>query len=168
MYGPYPNYSGGSGLSYTIAATGGAYPVNGTLNSDLSTSGTYNPPTNLDGSTLAFSFAPGIRAFGGYFYREDFNSLTIGGSFTIALVDGAGTYSTVEDSPNNTTFYGFISDSDFLSASINASTNYAAAGTVIVGSAAQVPAPLPLMGAATAFGLSRRLRSRIAAARPHD
>lgn len=166
MYGPYPRYSGGSGLTYTIAATGGAYPVNGTINSDLSTSGTYNPPTNLSGSTLDFNFGPGIRAFGGYLYREDFNNSSVAGAFTVSLVNGAGVFNTTETSLNRTTFYGFISDSDLLSASINASRDYAAAGSVTVGTATSVPGPLPLMGVATALGFCRRLRSRIANASP--
>jgi hypothetical protein len=56
MYDKYPNYSGGSGFSYTVGATGGRYKAGA---NDLST---YNSP-----STLTFSFGSGIKAFGGYF-----------------------------------------------------------------------------------------------------
>jgi hypothetical protein len=45
---------------------------------------------------------------------------------------------------------------------------FATVDDLVLGQAApaSVPGPLPLIGAATAFGFSRRLRSRIAAARP--
>ena len=74
-----------------------------------------------------------------------------------------------------TNFFGWLDDSGtpFTSLVIvpDAGGSPAAFATVddlVLGQAApaSVPGPLPLIGAATAFGFSRRLRSRIAAARP--
>jgi MYXO-CTERM domain-containing protein len=42
-----------------------------------------------------------------------------------------------------------------------------AIATVVPPASNAVPGPLPLFGAAAAFGWSRRLRSRIASSRPH-
>ena len=57
MYDNYPNYSGGSGFSYTAAATGGRYKIGA---NDLTTAGS-GP------SMLTFSFGSGIKAFGDIF-----------------------------------------------------------------------------------------------------
>ena len=69
-------------------------------------------------------------------------------------------------------FFGWIDDigTPFTSLVIEPGAGSPAAfptvDHLILGQAAPVPGPLPVMGAATAFGFSRRLRSRIAAARP--
>jgi hypothetical protein len=47
------------------------------------------------------------------------------------------------------------------------SVNEFAIATVVPPASNAVPGPLPLFGAAAAFGWSRRLRSRIASSRPH-
>ncbi len=161
MLGNYPNYSGGSGFSYTAAASFGSYGVNTNTN-DLSTNGS-NP------STLTFSFGSGIKAFGGYFYNTNFPGNFVGGLFTIAFNGGTASFS--ETSTSATTFYGFISDDDLIDALISvANTDFAAAGTVIVGTTASAPVaapgPLPLFGAAAAMGWSRRLRRRLIGGRP--
>jgi len=76
---------------------------------------------------------------------------------------------------SGTNFFGWLDDSGtpFTSLVIqpDAFPAFATVDDLILGQAvpsspAQVPAPLPVMGAAAAFSISRRLRSRIAAARP--
>lgn len=147
MYSKYPNYAG-SGFSYTASAKGGRYNNNG----DLSTSGKQG--------TIAFNFGSGINAFGGYFYNT--NADTTLNTLPLAFSFDSGVFVTTGSSPSSTTFYGFISDTDFANAVIS-SGQFPVAGTVIVGSVAPVPGPLPLFGAGAAFGLSRRLRRRRAA-----
>ena len=151
MYSKYPNYAG-SGFSYTASAEGGGYPVEG----DLSTSGAQG--------TIAFNFGSGINAFGGYFYNTNLNTTL--NTLPLAFSFDSGVFVTTGSSPSSTTFYGFISDTDFANAVIS-SGQFPVAGTVIVGSSTPptpaVPGPLPLFGAGAAFGLSRRLRRRRAA-----
>ena len=106
-------------------------------------------------STLTFSFGSGIKAFGGYFYNTNFPGNFVGGLFTIAFNGGTASFS--ETSTSATTFYGFISDDDLVDALISvANTDFATAGTVIVGTTASAPVaapgPLPLFGAAAAMG----------------
>ncbi|MCX5952380.1 MAG: hypothetical protein NTZ40_02540 [Cyanobacteria bacterium] len=160
MYDKYPNYSGGSGFSYTVGATGGRFKVG--VN-DLSTSGD-------EPSALTFSFGSGIKAFGGYFYVTNTSLNIVATPLQISL--NSNSFATTKTSTSTTTFYGFISDMDLIDATItkNNSQRYVTAGTVIVGTPASAlvaaPGPLPLFGAAAAFGWSRRLRRRLVAGRP--
>ena len=160
MYDKYPNYSGGSSFSYTVGATGGSFKAG--VN-DLSNSAD-NP------SALTFSFGSGIKAFGGYFYVTDGPGNIVATPLQISL--NSNSFATTKTSTSTTTFYGFISDMDLIDATItkNNFQRYVTAGTVIVGTPASAPVaapgPLPLFGAAAAFGWSRRLRRRLVAGRP--
>jgi len=159
MYDKYPNYSGGSGFSYTAAATGGSYQIGA---NDLA-SDSRNP------STLTFSFGSGIKAFGGYFYNTNSSGNFVTDSLQISL--NSNSFTTTKTPISAITFYGFIFDSDLTNATITKNANrYVTAGTVIVGTTASAPVaapgPLPLFGAAAAFGWSRRLRRRLVGGRP--
>jgi hypothetical protein len=160
MYNKYPNYSGGSGFSYTVGATVGPYAVGG---EDLSTN--FNSP-----SKLTFSFGSGIKAFGGYFYVVNSSNNVVVDPLQISL--NSNSFTTTKTPNSATTFYGFISDSVFTDATItvNVVNEFVTAGTVIVGTTASAPVaapgPLPLFGAAAAFGWSRRLRRRLVGGRP--
>ena len=152
MFNMYPNYAG-SGFSYTASATSGSFSISGDLSTDQSPG---NP------GSIVFNFGSGINAFGGYFY--DTNADTSISSLPLTFDLNNGAFVTTATSPGSTTFYGFISDTNFITAKIS-SDRYPVAGTVIVGSVAPVPGPLPLLGAGAAFGLSRRLRRRQAVGR---
>jgi hypothetical protein len=160
MYDNYPSYLGGSGFSYTADAAGSPFPIGA---NDLST-------TDDLPSTLTFSFGSGIKAFGGYFYVTDG-----GGNFVVSPLQislNSSSFTTTKTPNSATTFYGFISDMDLTNAAIakNATNRWVTAGTVIVGTTASAPVaapgPLPLFGAAAAFGWSRRLRRRLVGGRP--
>lgn len=152
MFNMYPNYVG-SGFSYTASATSDSYDNSG----DLSTSQSPTSP-----GSIVFHFGSGINAFGGYFYNTNFDESINSLPLVFDLNNGA--FVTTVTSPSSTTFYGFISDTNFITAKIS-SDRYPVAGTVIVGSVTPVPGPLPLLGAGAAFGLSRRLRRRQAVGR---
>jgi hypothetical protein len=152
MFNMYPNYAG-SGFSYTASATSGSYDISG----DLSTNQSPSSP-----GSIVLNFGSGINAFGGYLYNTNSNGSINSLPLTFDLNNGA--FVTTATSPNSTTFYGFISDTNFITAKIS-SNRYPVAGTVIVGSVTPVPGPLPLLGAGAAFGLSRRLRRRQAVGR---
>jgi hypothetical protein len=150
MVNNYPSYSG-NGFSYVGSASVGPYAVG----ADLSTQGG-------DPSVITFDFGPQIKAFGGYFYVTDEPGNFTVSNFQISLNSGASIYS--ELSTSDTSFYGFVSDAVFSNAQISVATlNYATAGSVIVGT--PVPGPLPVVGAASAFAFTRRLRQRVARAR---
>jgi hypothetical protein len=151
MYDKYPNYAGGSGFSYTVAAVSLPSRVGG---NDLGAAG--------DPFDIQFTFGPGIKAFGGYFYGTGETSL-IPSYYSFSLDNGA--YMATPFSISSSTFYGIIADADLVEAVINTSPNRAAVGNVIVGTTAvpSAPGPLPLFGAGAAFGWSRRLRRRLAA-----
>lgn len=74
IYDKYPNYSGGSGFSYTADAAAGPYRIG----DDLSTFD-HSP------STLTFSFDSGIKAFGGYFYVTDLSENFVATPLQISL-----------------------------------------------------------------------------------
>ena len=160
MYNKYPSYSGGSGFSYTVGATGGPFNI------DVNDLSTLNPAP----STLTFSFGSGIKAFGGYFYVTDGAGNIVAAPLQIGI--NSDSFTTTKTPTSTTTFYGFISDTDLTNATIikNVSQRYVTAGTVIVGTTASAPVaapgPLPLFGAAAAFGWSRRLRRRLVGGRP--
>lgn len=148
MFDNYPNYSGGSGFSYTALASGGRYKIG--VNELSSNSRGY----------LRFTFGPGIRAFGGYLYPTNSNGTLSAQAFTISLNNDS--FVVTKTSSSTTTFHGFISDTDLVNASISLIEPYPTAGNVIVGTS-RVPGPLPLLGAGAAFGWSQRLRRRQAA-----
>lgn len=160
MYDKYPNYSGGSGFSYTVGARGGRYKIGA---NDLSTSSGIP-------STLTFSFGSGIKAFGGYFYVINAANNAVTEFLQISL--NSNSFTMTKTPTSATTFYGFISDMDLTDATItkNVINQFVTAGTVIVGTTASAPVaapgPLPLFGAAAAFGWSRRLRRRLVGGRP--
>lgn len=109
---------------------------------------------------------------GGYFFNTDEPFNLLNRVITVTANSGASTQSVVTGSATN--FFGWLDNSGtpFTSLVIQPGagtpTAYATVDDLVLGQAApaSVPGPLPLIGAATAFGFSRRLRSRIAAARP--
>ncbi len=155
----YPNYVGGIDNSFNYRAlvtTGIAVAI--PPNSNLSTS-QRNP------STIDFFFGPNIKAFGGYFYGNNFLGAEVDSAIDFTLAFPSGIFAETLNSPSNTSFFGFISDEPLNSAVISIpSANFVAAGTVIVGNT-PVPGAFPVVGIAAAFGWSRRLRQRLAAAR---
>ena len=153
-----------SGYIYDAAATGGLYTGNAGGSQVLSSNNSV---------ALTLNFTNGApTAVGGYFFNTDFNFNIVNGAITVTANPGASVQSVVTSSATN--FFGWLDDSGtpFTSLVIvpatGGSTAYPAVDDLVLGQAApaSVPGPLPLMGAATAFGFSRRLRSRIAAARP--
>ena len=165
-----PSYSG-NGYSYTVDTNSSPYA----LGNDLS--------TGVPGGAITFTFDPVIKAFGGYFYNTNDNGDVVSAPIRIQVNDGgAFTYTTPADGPNPssaTSFYGFISNSTLTSASVTATASpsgcsgnclFTTVGSVIVGTtgggSTPAPAPVPLLGAAAAFGASRRLRRRLIAGRP--
>ena len=155
------------GYTYTASAPNGIFPgpVNGAGSMALST-------TNAN-DVLTLNFATGApTAVGGYFFATDIDVNLLNRSITVTANPGASTQSVVTGSATN--FFGWLDDSatPFTSLAIVTNTgtpfSWPTADDLVLGQAApaSVPGPLPLMGAATAFGFSRRLRSRIAAARP--
>ena len=106
---------------------------------------------------------------GGYFFNTDVQSNIVNRVITVTANPGASAQSVLTSSATN--FFGWLDDSGTPSTSLviqNDAGSYAAVDDLVLGQAApaSVPGPLPLMGAATAFGFSRRLRTRIAASRP--
>jgi hypothetical protein len=170
MSGGASSYSG-NGYSYAVDTNSNPFAIG----NDLS--------TGVPGGAITFTFDPVIKAFGGYFYNTDYNEDVVSAPIRIQVNDGgAFTYTTPADGPNPgsaTSFYGFISDSNLINASITAIASpsncsgdclYPTVGSVIVGTtgggSTPAPAPVPLLGAAAAFGASRRLRRRLIAGRP--
>lgn len=168
MAGSYEFYSGGA-FSYEVNASSSPFP--GPNLTDQSTSVGGGPITFLN-------FGTGIKAFGGYFYNVNDDNNVADSPIQIQLNDATSfTYTTPGNGPNPdsaTSFYGFISDSNLISASVTAITSpegctdtclYPTVGSVIVGTtgagSTPAPAPVPLLGAAAAFGASRRLRRRL-------
>ncbi len=153
-----------TGYSYNATAAGGLYAQPSGGSQALS--------ANTSDTPLALAFAAGApTAVGGYFYNTAIDFNVVNGVITVTANPGASTQTTVTASATN--FFGWLDDSGtpFTSLVITPPTGVFAFATVddlILGQAApaSVPGPLPLLGAAAAFGVSRRLRSRIAAARP--
>ena len=177
MAGQYDVYNV-NGFSYVANASDSPFP--GAVATDLS--------TQVAGGPITFSFGAGIKAFGGYFYNTSFDNIVVADSILIELNGGSFTYNPSPSPSSTTSFYGFISDSDLASASVSSSSyscynseantdfcaRYPTVGSVIVGTTGggptptptPAPAPVPLLGAAAAFGASRRLRRRLVAGRP--
>ncbi|MCX5950248.1 MAG: hypothetical protein NT158_03540 [Cyanobacteria bacterium] len=163
----YPDYVGGIGNIFTYKAlvtTGIAVTI--PPNNDLSTA-KRNP------STIDFFFGPNIKAFGGYFYGNNFLGAEVASAIDFTLAFPSGIFAETLNSTSKTSFFGFISDEPLDSAVVSIpSANFVAAGTVIVGntppivgSTPPVPGALPVVGIAAAFGWSRRLRQRLSAPR---
>jgi len=170
--GGAPSYSG-NGYSYAVDTNNDPYAIG----NDLS--------TGVAGGAISFIFGPSIKAFGGYFYNTNDDGDVVSAPIRIQVNDGgAFTYTIPADGPSPgsaTSFYGFISNSNLTSASVTAIGSpsgcspevnclYPTVGSVIVGTTGSgstpAPAPVPLLGAAAAFGASRRLRRRLVAGRP--
>lgn len=153
-----------TGYTYDAAATGGLFTGNVNGSQAFST----NNPVPL---TLAFT-AGAPTAVGGYFFNTDVNFNVFNRVITVTANPGASAQSVVTGSATN--FFGWLDDSGtpftslVIEPGVGSPDTYATVDDLVLGQAgpASVPGPLPLMGAATAFGFSRRLRSRIAAARP--
>ena len=153
-----------AGYTYDAAATGGLFTGSAGGSQVLSS----NNPVAL---TLNFTNgAP--TAVGGYFFNTDANFNIINGAITVTANPGASVQSVVTSSATN--FFGWLDDSGtpFTSLVIVPATGtayaYATVDDLVLGQAApaaQVPGPLPVLGLVVAFSFSRRLRSRIAAAR---
>lgn len=147
--------------TYDATASDGLYVDSANGSQVLSTN-------DLTPLTLAFtSGAP--TAVGSYFFNTDLNFNVINGVITVTASPGASTQTTTTASATN--FFGWLDDggTPFTSLVITpAAGGFATVDDLILGQAppASVPGPLPLLGAAAAFRVSRRLRSRIATARP--
>ena len=162
---------GSSPLSRTIPG----YTYNAEASSGLAigSTGGYQVLSTSLVEPLTLNFTAGApTAVGGYFFNTDEPFNLLNRVITVTANYGASTQSVVTGSATN--FFGWLDNSGtpFTSLVIQPGagtpTAYATVDDLVLGQAApaSVPGPLPLIGAATAFGFSRRLRSRIAAARP--
>jgi hypothetical protein len=152
------------------------YTYNATATDDL-VLGTVNGSTvlsaNVSGKALTLNFTAGApTAVGGYFFNTDINFNVVNRVITVTAYPGASAQSVVTGSATN--FFGWLDDSGtpFTSLVIvpgaGSPDAYATVDDLVLGQAApaaQVPGPLPVLGLVVAFSFSRRLRSRIAAAR---
>jgi len=154
-----------SGYTYDAVATNGLHIGSAGGSQVLSTD---------DNESLTLNFTAGApTAVGGYFFNIDDSLNLLNRVITVTVNPGASAQSVVTGSATN--FFGWLDDSGtpFTSLVIAPGAGgfpaaFATVDDLVLGRAApaSVPGPLPLIGAATAFGFSRRLRSRIAAARP--
>ena len=128
----------------------------------------------VNGDILTLNLTTGApAAVGGYFFGWD-SANPANDVITVTAYPGAIVQSVLTSSSTN--FFGWIDDSGtpFTSLVIKpgSSASYPTVDDLILGQAAlplspaQVPGPFPVMGAAAAFSLSRRLRARIAVVRP--
>ena len=152
------------------------YTYNATATDDL-VLGTVNGSTvlsaNVSGKALTLNFTAGApTAVGGYFFNTDIGFNVLNRVITVTANPGASAQSVVTGSATN--FFGWLDDSGtpFTSLVIvpgaGSPDAYATVDDLVLGQAApaaQVPGPLPVLGLVVAFSFSRRLRSRIAAAR---
>lgn len=152
------------------------YTYNATATDDLYT-GTVNGSTvlstNTEDTALTLNFTAGApTAVGGYFFNTDFGFNVLNRVITVTANPGASAQSVVTGSATN--FFGWLDDSGtpFTSLVIvpgaGSPDAFATVDDLVLGQAApaaQVPGPLPVLGLVVAFSFSRRLRSRIAAAR---
>lgn len=152
------------------------YTYNATATDDLYT-GTVNGSTvlstNTEDTALTLNFTAGApTAVGGYFFNTDFGFNVLNSVITVTANPGASAQSVVTGSATN--FFGWLDDSGtpFTSLVIvpgaGSPDAFATVDDLVLGQAApaaQVPGPLPVLGLVVAFSFSRRLRSRIAAAR---
>ena len=153
------------GYTYNATAAGGL--VTGNVNGSV----VFSTGSNTTPLTLAFT-AGAPTAVGGYFFNTDTPFNVLNRVITVTANPGAVAQSVVTGSATN--FFGWLDDSGtpftslVIEPGVGTPVAYATVDDLVLGQAApaSVPGPLPLIGAATAFGFSRRLRSRIAAARP--
>ena len=152
------------------------YTYNATATDDL-VLGTVNGSTvlsaNVSGKALTLNFTAGApTAVGGYFFNTDIGFNVLNRVITVTANPGASAQSVVTGSATN--FFGWLDDSGtpFTSLVIvpgaGSPDAFATVDDLVLGQAApaaQVPGPLPVLGLVVAFSFSRRLRSRIAAAR---
>ena len=152
------------------------YTYNATATDDL-VLGTVNGSTvlsaNVSGKALTLNFTAGApTAVGGYFFNTDIGFNLLNRVITVTANPGASAQSVVTGSATN--FFGWLDDSGtpFTSLVIvpgaGSPDAFATVDDLVLGQAApaaQVPGPLPVLGLVVAFSFSRRLRSRIAAAR---
>ena len=172
----YNDLSSGLGLISPLNRTITGYTYNATATDDLYT-GTVNGSTvlstNNSDKALTLNFTAGApTAVGGYFFNTDLNFNVVNSVITVTAYPGASAQSVVTGSATN--FFGWLDDSGtpFTSLVIvpgaGSPDAYATVDDLVLGQAApaaQVPGPLPVLGLVVAFSFSRRLRSRIAAAR---
>lgn len=152
---------------YTYNATATDDLVLGTVNGSTVLS------TNVSDKALTLNFTAGApTAVGGYFFNTDINFNVVNSVITVTAYPGASAQSVVTGSATN--FFGWLDDSGtpFTSLVIvpgaGSPDAFATVDDLVLGQAApaaQVPGPLPVLGLVVAFSFSRRLRSRIAAAR---
>jgi hypothetical protein len=154
------------GYTYNAVATSSGLAIGSTGGSQVLSTSLFDEP-------LTLNFTAGApTAVGGYFFNTDEPFNLLNRVITVTANPGASTQSVVTGSATN--FFGWLDNSGtpFTSLVIvpgaGSPDAYATVDDLVLGQAApaSVPGPLPLIGAATAFGFSRRLRSRIAAARP--
>ena len=152
------------------------YTYNATATDDL-VLGTVNGSTvlsaNVSGKALTLNFTAGApTAVCGYFFNTDIGFNVLNRVITVTANPGASAQSVVTGSATN--FFGWLDDSGtpFTSLVIvpgaGSPDAFATVDDLVLGQAApaaQVPGPLPVLGLVVAFSFSRRLRSRIAAAR---
>ena len=152
---------------YTYNATATDDLVLGTVNGSTVLS------TNTEDTALTLNFTAGApTAVGGYFFNTDFGFNVLNSVITVTANPGASAQSVVTGSATN--FFGWLdySGTPFTSLVIvpgaGSPDAFATVDDLVLGQAApaaQVPGPLPVLGLVVAFSFSRRLRSRIAAAR---
>ena len=152
------------------------YTYNATATDDMAAdtvNGSTVLSTNASDTALTLNFTAGApTAVGGYFFNTDFGFNVLNRVITVTANPGASAQSVVTGSATN--FFGWLDDSGtpFTSLVIvpgaGSPDAFATVDDLVLGQAApaaQVPGPLPVLGLVVAFSFSRRLRSRIAAAR---
>ena len=154
-----------TGYTYNATATDDLFPD--TVNGSTVLS------ANVSGKALTLNFTAGApTAVGGYFFNTDIGFNVLNRVITVTANPGASAQSVVTGSATN--FFGWLDDSGtpFTSLVIvpgaGSPDAFATVDDLVLGQAApaaQVPGPLPVLGLVVAFSFSRRLRSRIAAAR---
>jgi hypothetical protein len=171
-YVPSPLYRSIPGYNYNAVAL---IPLSQVINgSQVLWNGVNGDTLGANGDILTLNFTSGApTAVGGYFFNIDSVNAT-NDVITVTAYPGAIGQSVVTSSATN--FFGWIDDSGtpFTSLVIKPGSPaaYPTVDDLILGQAAPpaspavVPVPLSVMGAAAVFPISRRLRSRIVAARP--
>ena len=152
------------------------YTYNATATGDMAAdtvNGSKVLSANYEDTALTLNFTAGApTAVGGYFFNTDFGGNVLNRVITVTANPGASAQSVVTGSATN--FFGWLDDSGtpFTSLVIvpgaGSPDAFATVDDLVLGQAApaaQVPGPLPVLGLVVAFSFSRRLRSRIAAAR---
>lgn len=152
---------------YQASVPGDSFYMAGTVKDSWLSTNTWETAIVLD------SFAPGIKAIGGYFFPSDSSGEYIAGSMTLTLQDKDGATETTTFAPADiATFRGFISTSDLASLTVTpfvGSQTWATANDLILGETLgdtqAVPEPGSLMimsglGLSLAAGALARKRRR--------